>query len=62
MYHFVCSVKYRRIVIDEKVDRIIKKSCSEIEKRYENRLIEVGTDKNHVHFLIQSIRKYGLQK
>ena len=48
MYHFVCPAKYRRVVIDEEVDKVIKETCVEIEKRYEIKFIEVGTDKDHV--------------
>ena len=37
------------------VDHTLKDVCLEIEKRYEVRFLEIGTDKDHVHFLIQSI-------
>ncbi|MDR2583839.1 MAG: IS200/IS605 family transposase [Fibromonadaceae bacterium] len=57
IYHFVCPAKYRRIVIDERVDEILKEVCQEIEKRYDVRFLEIGTDKDHVHFLIQSVPK-----
>lgn len=59
MYHFVLPAKYRRIVIDEQVDHVIKDVCLEISKRYPIYFIEIGTDKNHVHFLIQSVPKYS---
>ena len=62
MYHFVCPAKYRRVVIDEEVDKVIKETCGEIEKRYEIKFIEVGTDKDHVHFLIQSVPTYSPKK
>ena len=62
MYHFVCPAKYRRVVIDEEVDKVIQETCKEIEKRYEIRFIEVETDKDHVHFLIQSVPTYSPQK
>ena len=62
MYHFVCPAKYRRVVIDEDVDRVIKETCREIEKRYEIRFIEIGTDRDHVHFLIQSVPTYSPKK
>ena len=55
LYHFVCPTKYRRIVFTEKVDQSLKNICLEISKRYEIEFIEIGTDKDHVHFLIQSI-------
>ena len=62
MYHFVCPAKYRRVVIDEDVDEVIKETCEEIEKRYEIRFLEVGTDRDHVHFLIQSVPTYSPKK
>ena len=47
MYHFVCPAKYRRVVIDDEVDEVIKETCQEIEKRYEIRFLEIGTDRDH---------------
>ena len=55
LYHFVCPAKYRRVVFSEAVDLTLKDICLEISKRYEIEFIEIGTDKDHVHFLIQSI-------
>jgi REP element-mobilizing transposase RayT len=49
-------------VIDKKVDEIIKETCLEISKRYEIKFIEIGTDRDHVHFLIQSIPRYSPTK
>jgi REP element-mobilizing transposase RayT len=57
IYHFVCPAKYRRVIFDEEVDNNLKEICQEIEKRYDIRFLEIGTDKNHVHFLIQSVPK-----
>jgi len=57
MYHFVCPAKYRRVVFSEAVDLSLKEVCGEIEKRYDIRFLEIGTDKDHVHFLIQSVPK-----
>jgi REP element-mobilizing transposase RayT len=62
IYHFVCPAKYRRVVFDENVDTVIKETCLEIEKRYEIRFLEIGTDRNHVHFLIQSVPTYSATK
>ena len=62
MYHFVCPAKYRRVVIDEDVDRVIKETCEGIQERYEIRFLEVGTDKDHIHFLIQSVPTYSPKK
>ena len=54
IYHYVCPAKYRRVVVSEAVDRTIKETCEGIERRYDIRFLEIGTDKDHVHFLIQS--------
>lgn len=59
MYHFVFPTKYRRVVIDEEVDQVIKETCIEIGKRYEINFLEIGTDKDHVHFLVQSVPTYS---
>jgi putative transposase len=57
LYHYVCPAKYRRVVISEEVDMTMKEICLEIEKRYEVHFLEIGTDKDHVHFLVQSVPK-----
>jgi len=57
LYHFVCPAKYRRVVFSKKVDQTMKEICMEIKKRYELHFLEIGTDKDHVHFLIQSVPK-----
>lgn len=54
MYHFVCPAKYRKVVFSEEVDNTIKFVCEEMEKRYALRFLEIGTDKDHVHFLVQA--------
>lgn len=59
MYHFVFPAKYRRVVIDREVDRVIKETCIEISKRYPIYFLEIGSDKDHVHFLIQSVPTYS---
>ncbi len=55
LYHFVCPAKYRRVVLSKAVDETLKNICLEIEKRYEVYFLEIGTDNNHVHFLLQSV-------
>src|SRR5437016_12921981 len=57
IYHFVCPAKYRRIIFSKEVDLSLKAVCLEISLRYEIRFMEIGTDKNHVYFLIQSVPK-----
>jgi len=62
IYHFVCPAKYRRIVFGEEVEEVLKGTCLEIEKRYEIKFIEIGADKDHVHFLVQSVPTYSTKK
>ena len=62
LYHFVCPAKYRRVVFSEEVDKTLKEICIEISKRYEIHFLEIGTDKNHVHFLLQSVPTYSATK
>ena len=62
MYHIVFPAKYRRAVLDERVDEELKTICLEIEQRYELKFLEIGTDKDHVHLLIQSIPTYSVKK
>jgi REP element-mobilizing transposase RayT len=62
VYHFVCPAKYRRAVIDEKVDQVMKEVCLEIAKRYQIEFLEIGMDKDHVHFLVQSVPSYSPTK
>ncbi len=50
LYHFVCPAKYRRVVFDEDVEKVMKEVCEGIELRYEVHFLEVGSDKDHVHF------------
>jgi putative transposase len=47
------------LVLSPKVDRILKKICIEIEKRYEIKFVEIGTDKDHVYYLLQSVPSYS---
>ena len=55
IYHLVCPAKYRRVVFDTQVDAVLKEICLEIAKRYELVFLEIGTDKEPVHCLIQSV-------
>ena len=55
LYHYVCPAKYRRVIFDDKVDKVQIQTCKEISKRYDINIMEIGTDGDHVHFLIQSV-------
>jgi len=59
MYHLVCPAKYRRVVFTDAVDQELKAVCLEIAKRYDIHFVEIGTDGDHTHFLIQSVPTYS---
>ena len=60
LYHLVFSAKYRKVVFDENVDAELKSVCLDIKGRYQIKFLEIGTDKDHVHFLIQSVPTYNV--
>jgi REP element-mobilizing transposase RayT len=51
LYHFVTSAKYRRVVFTKEVDQVLVSVC-----------LEIGTDDDHVHFLLQSVPTYSVTK
>ena len=42
-------------IFSERVEETLKEVCIEISKRYEINYIEIGSDEDHVHFLVQSV-------
>ncbi len=54
--------KYRRVVFENHVDEVLKEVCLEIEKRYQVKFLEIGNDKDHVHFLVRSVPTYSVTK
>ena len=45
-----------------RVGLVSKYVCIEIERRYQIQFIEIGTDKDRVHFLVQSVPTYSVTK
>ena len=62
LYHVICPAKYRKVVFSEEVGDQLKEICMEISKRYEIHFIEIGTDGDHAHFLVQSVPTYSPTK
>ena len=55
VYHYVCPAKYRRSIFTKEVEKSLKEICLGIELRFDYiQFLEIGVDKDHVHFLIQS--------
>lgn len=62
LYHLVLPAKYRRAVFDKPVDEVLKEVSLEIAQRYQMKFMEIGTDKDYVHFLVQSVPTYSVAK
>jgi REP element-mobilizing transposase RayT len=62
LYHIVCPIKYRKAVLTETVNAELRTVCLEISQRYEIHFIEIGTDNDHVHFLVQSVPLYSAKE
>lgn len=61
-YHIVFPAKYRRTVLDEQVDDALQNVSLEIEDRCQLKFLEIGTDKDHVHFMVQLVPTYTVTK
>ena len=62
LYHIVCPAKYRKVAIDDSVEKVLKEVCLDIEARYQIEFLEIGTDEDHVHFFVQSVPTYSPTK
>ena len=62
LYHLTLPAKYRRAALDAQVDEVLKEACLGIGKCYQVKFLEIGTDKDHVHFLVQSVPTYSVTK
>ena len=49
-------------MIDKDVDQVLKEVCLDIADRYQIEFLEIGMDKDHVHFLVQSVPTYSPTK
>ncbi len=48
-------------MFSEEVESVLKEVCLEIAKRYEIIFIEIGVEKDHVHFLQEHLGKFLCQ-
>ena len=62
LYHLVFPAKYRRKVFSAQVEEVLREVCIRISKCYEMYFVEIGTDEDHVHFLVQSIPMISVTK
>jgi len=60
IYHLVFPVKYRRKVFTNPVSHTLTTLCLEFGPAYEIHFLEIGIDRDHVHFLIQATPNQAL--
>lgn len=54
--------EFSEIALSEEADSELRTICLEIAKRYEISFLEIGVDRDHVHFLVQSVPTYSPKK
>ena len=59
-YHIVFPVKYRKALLDVKVEKRILEIADEISARYEIEFEQIGCDMNHIHVLCSFHPKYSV--
>ena len=62
MYHMVFPIKFRKKIFTKEIETSLKSICDDISQRYEILFLEIGTDENHVHFLLQSVPDLSVTK
>ncbi len=58
-YHIQITVKYRKVLIDEEVEQIMRETWKGFKERYAIDIYTIGFDDNHVHLLCQFLPKYS---
>ena len=53
-YHLIFCVKYRRKVLTQKISERLKDIVNEISKEFQVKIIDLGTDKDHIHVLFKT--------
>jgi putative transposase len=62
LYHLVFPAKYRRKVFSADVEEALRDICIGISLRYEIHFVEIGLERDHVHFLVQGIPKMPVSR
>ena len=58
-YHIQITVKYRKSLLNKKVESVILESIRGIKERYAIEASHVGFDQNHIHLLVRFLPKYS---
>jgi len=58
-YHIQITVKYRKALLDEKIQQVIVDTMKGFKERYAIEPSTIGFDQNHVHILCRFLPKYS---
>jgi putative transposase len=58
-YHIQITVKYRKALLNKKIEAVIVESMKGFNERYAIEIYTVGFDKNHVHLMLKCLPKYS---
>lgn len=58
-YHIQITVKYRKSLLNEGVQKIMINTIAGFKERYAIEVSEIGFDQNHVHLLCRFLPKYS---
>ena len=58
-YHVQLTVKYRKALLNKKLEKVIVDVMSEFKDRYAIQMNEIGFDQNHIHILCRFLPKYS---
>ena len=58
-YHIQLTLKYRKVLLHDKVKRMIVESMKGFEERYAIEMQQLGFDQDHVHYLCRFLPKYS---
>lgn len=58
-YHIQLTVKYRKALLNSKVEQIIIDSIKGIKERYAIEVSHIGFDQNHIHLLVRFLPMYS---
>ncbi len=62
IFHIVTCVKYRKNLLTKEIKDSLINVCMQIEEDYEIEFHEIGTDQNHVHYLVQLVPKMSVSE
>src|SRR4051794_33084525 len=62
LYPLVFPATYRRAVFDAAADQALRDVCFRVDGRHQLKVLEIGTARDPVHFLVQSVPTYSVTK